>query len=173
VKALHLLRATALVTAGVTWATSTAPAQDPPTGPAASNRPPSIEVDSAACAPPAARPRVCAFVFDDKAVARVRAVFRAEGTRGYYWTLMTFEGTRYCAWLPQPTADTHSVDYYVEAFDDEYELSRSRGLSIEIRAGCAAPEGKPPAAPAAVGVAGPGQPPVPPGFEPSTVTPGK
>jgi hypothetical protein len=170
VKVFHLLRATALVTAGTTWATSAASAQDSLPRPAASSQPPSIEVDSAACSRPATRPRVCALVFADKAVARVRAVFRAEGTKGYYWTLMTFEGTRYCAWLPQPDADTQSVDYYVEAFDDRYELSRSRGFSIEIRASCAAVEARPPAAPAAVAAAGPGQAPIPPGFEPSTVT---
>lgn len=136
---------------------------------AGANRPPAIEKDTPACVRPGARPKVCAYVLDDKAIARVSAVFRAGGTRPYYWTPMKFDGARYCGWLPRPQATTTSIEYYVEAFDDEFETSRSRGETVAVAAECAAPQEPAPTDPSPVAGTAPGQPPVPAGFDPETV----
>jgi len=138
---------------------------------AGGNRLPAIELDTAACARTGTRPKICAFVLDDKGVLRVTAVFRAGGSRPYYWTPMTFDGTRYCGWLPQPLSGTTAVEYYIEAFDDEYEISRSRSETLQIGTDCRTFEGQPPASSSAVGAAAPGQPATPPGFDPGTVRP--
>jgi hypothetical protein len=117
---------------------------------------------------PRRRPRVCGFVLDDSGVAQVRAVFRAAGTKSYYWTKADFDGLRYCAWLPQPSTETATVDYYLEAFDDAYDLSRSREYAIRVDAGCTASAETPPTEPATVAASGPDQPAGPPGFDPAT-----
>ncbi len=136
---------------------------------AGANQPPTISSEPTSCVQRHARPRVCAFVLDDKGVGQVRAVFRAGGSRPYYWTVMGFDGSRYCAWLPAPGDETTTIEYYVEAFDEEYELSRSRSETIEVRGDCPLPE-NPPRTPAMVRPAGPDQPAAPPGFDPETFT---
>jgi hypothetical protein len=141
--------------------------QDPGGG---GNQPPAISSEATPCVRLHARPKVCAFVLDDKGVAQVRAVFRAAGRGHYYWTAMGFDGTRYCAWLPAPGDPTTAIEYYVEAFDDEYDLSRSRGEKIGVRSDCPLAE-SPPGTPAKVRPAGPGQPAAPPGFDPETLAP--
>jgi hypothetical protein len=138
---------------------------------AGENQPPAISSEATTCVRPRARPKVCAFVLDDKGVGQVRAVFRAGGSRPYYWTVMSFDGARYCAWLPAPGDETTAIEYYVEAFDEEYELSRSRSETIEVRADCPLPESPPPKNPAPVRPSGPDQPAAPPGFTPETFTP--
>ena len=139
--------------------------------PGEGNKPPAIERDTAPCVRTGTRPKVCAFVIDDKAVARVSVVFRAGGTKPYYWTLMMFDGARYCGWLPQPSSGTTSIEYYVEAFDDEYEISRSRSATLPVSPDCRALEGQPPAVLSPVVGAAPGQPATPPGFEVGTARP--
>jgi hypothetical protein len=134
---------------------------------AGANQAPAISSETTPCVPRHARPKVCAFVLDDKGVGQVRAVFRAGGTRPYYWTVMSFDGARYCAWLPAPLDETRAIEYYVEAFDDEYEMSRGRSETIEVRGDCPLPE-NPPTTAAAVRPAGPDQPAAPPGFDPET-----
>lgn len=163
-----LLHGLTVLTAGVACAATTALAREPAPAIGATNRPPSIQADSPECSRPSGRPRVCAFVVDDKAVASVRTVFRAANTTPYYWTEMAFDGTRYCAWLPQPRPDTKALEYYVEAFDEEYEASRSRGFTMTMAEGCAALEVQPPSTPAIVRSAKAGQPSSPVGFEPAT-----
>lgn len=147
-----------------------APAQEAPT--AGENNPPAIEHETPGCVAPGRRPKLCALVLDDRGVGRVRAVFRALGTKGYYWTPMAFDGARYCAWLPRPASETRGVEYYIEAFDDEYEMSRSRNEALEVRPACPPTEGEATAAPSAVGTTAPGQEPSPPGFDPPTFRPG-
>ena len=134
----------------------------------AANEPPRVELEPRPCAAPASRPQVCAQAFDDHGVARVRALFRAAGSRDYWATEMAFDGTRYCAWLPQPLPRTRGIEYYVEAFDDEFEISRTRTAQLEFRAGCAVeplPSGATVVTPTTHG-----QPALPPGFEPGSVS---
>jgi hypothetical protein len=158
--------ATALALSALAFAPG--PRRQAPEG--AANLPPTINSEATPCVRLHARPKVCAFVFDDKGVGQVRAVFRAGGNRHYYWTVMGFDGSRYCAWLPAPADATAKIEYYVEAFDEEYELSRSRSETIEVRGDCPLSE-DPPKAKATVRPAGPGQPAVPPGFDTETLNP--
>ena len=134
----------------------------------AANEPPRVELEPRPCAAPASRPQVCAQAFDDHGVARVRALFRAAGSRDYWATEMAFDGTRYCAWLPQPLPRTRGIEYYVEAFDDEFEISRTRTEQIELRDGCARESS--PAGATAVAPTVRGQPALPPGFDPASVS---
>ncbi len=133
------------------------------------NQPPAIVLEAATrCVRLHARPKVCAFVLDDKGVGQVRAVFRSSGRPHYYWMVMGFDGARYCAWLPAPSTETTAIEYYVEAFDEEYELSRSRSEMIEVSKGCPLPD-DPPKTPATVRPAASGQAALPPGFDPDTL----
>jgi hypothetical protein len=136
----------------------------------AANLPPTINSEPTPCVRPHVRARVCAFVFDDKGVGQVRAVFRAGGTRHYYWTVMGFDGSRYCAWLPAPADTTTTIEYYVEAFDEEYELSRGRSETIDVRRDCRLPEDAPKTR-AVVRPAGPGQAAEPAGFDTESLSP--
>jgi hypothetical protein len=136
---------------------------------AAGGGPPRVELEPAACAAAAERPRVCAQAEADRAIARVRAVFRAGGTREYWATEMTFDGVRYCAWLPRPLPRTKAIEYYVEAFDADFEISRTRAELLSLRAGCPASAEVAPAVPSAVTPAAAGQRPLPPGFDPASM----
>jgi hypothetical protein len=133
-----------------------------------SNRPPMIEYEPPECAAPARRARVCADVFDDREVGEVRVVFRARGTRGFYWTLMSFDGTRYCAWLPAPLASTAKIEHYVEAFDDAYAASRTRSFELIVREDCENVAEDAPSEPALIDRAAPTIDLSPEGFDPDT-----
>ncbi len=137
-----------------------------------SGQPPTIELDTGPCARPATRPWICARIFDDGTITKVRALFRARGSEPFYWTEMRFEGSRYCASLPLPSKKTRAIDFYVEAVDDEYELSRSRDQQLEIDAGCKVEPAPEPEGPACVGTTTAHQPDKPAGFEASSSTSG-
>jgi hypothetical protein len=132
---------------------------------------PQLEIEARGCAPPGGRPRVCAQAVGERGIARVRVVFRAAGTAEYWATAMRFDGVRYCAWLPRPVAQTLAVEYYVEAFDVEFEISRTRTEKVEIRADCVEEPGATGAGPSEVVPTTGGQAPVPPGFDPASVVP--
>ena len=133
------------------------------------NRPPLVELQQLSCVRPGDRPRVCARVTDDHGVAQVRLLFRAVGVESYHSTVMSFEGTLFCAWMPSPLPQTEAIEVYVEGLDDEYELSRGRTERLEVDAGCTVEADPAPAAPAAVRPTTPGQAPLPEGFDPESV----
>jgi hypothetical protein len=137
-----------------------------------SARPPAIELDAPRCARPATRPPICARIFDDQTIIRARALFRAQGSGPFYWTEMRFDGSRYCARLPVPSSKTRAIEYYVEAVDNDYEISRTREEKLLIEPGCAADSGAPPEGATCVGTTTPGQRPKPSGFEAGSVTDG-
>ncbi len=132
------------------------------------NNPPDITDESAACAEPAARPQVCARVFDDRGVARVRVLFRAQGDRHYFAAEMRFDGARYCVHLPAPLKTTPAVDYYVEAVDSDFEPTRAAAKTVAVTPRCPASTAAPPEAPTPVTPVQPGEKLV--GFEPATFT---
>lgn len=134
------------------------------------NEAPAIRHDPPACGSAATRLRVCAYVVDETGIAQVRINFRARGTRAYYWTPMAFDGALYCAWLPAPLPETRAVEYYVEAVDDQFEPSRTADHTVPVRPDCSlsAPDPAPP--PAVVGTTVVKQLPMPPGFDPATLT---
>ena len=134
------------------------------------NQPPVIQHDPQACAGAKARPRICGYVVDETGIAQVRVNFRASGARAHHWTPMTFDGALFCAWLPAPLPETRSVEYYLEAVDDQFEPSRTEDYALEVRSECPPPAQRPPQTPAVVGTTVANQPPSPPGFDPSTFT---
>ena len=137
----------------------------------AANQPPTIEHEPHDCTAERRRARLCAEVSDDSGVGDVRLVFRVNGTRGYYWTPMSFDGSRYCAWLPAPIPKTRSIEYYVEAFDDAYESSRTRSFDLSVRDDCEMADQDVPVKSAIVGRASPSIAHEPPGFDPATYEP--
>jgi hypothetical protein len=137
-----------------------------------SGRPPTIELDAPRCVRPATRPSICARIFDDQAITKARALFRAHSTEPFYWTEMRFDGSRYCAWLPLPSKKTRVIDFYVDAVDNEYELSRTREEKLPIEAGCAAEPQEPPEGSTCIGTTTPHQRSKPKGFEAATLTDG-
>jgi hypothetical protein len=134
----------------------------------AANEPPRVELETRSCALPGSRPIVCAQALDDRGVARVRAVFRAAGTRDFWSTEMRFDGARYCAWLPRPLPRTKAIEYYAEAFDDDFEISRTRTEVLDLHAGCAE-EAVTTSGPTVVAPTTARQPELPPGFDGASV----
>jgi hypothetical protein len=149
--------------------TEPSPSSPPPAQEGRVNRPPRVEPAKPSCVPPGGRPLVCAEVLDDGSVAEVRALFRAEGASTFYSTVMLFDGTRYCAWLPAPLPQTQTIEVYVEGVDDEYELSRGRTHSLSVRPACVVAPEEASAAPTAIRRTTPGQSPLPAGFDPTTM----
>ena len=135
-------------------------------------RPPTIELDAPRCIRPATRPWVCARIFDERTITRARVLFRAREDEPFYWTEMRFDGSRYCAWLPLPSKKTRSIDLYVDAVDDEYELSRTREEKVSIEADCVSEPQAAPEGPTCIGTTTPRQRPKPKGFEADTSTDG-
>jgi len=133
------------------------------------NRPPLVELLQLSCVRPGDRPRVCARVTDDHGVAQVRALFRAVGVESFHSTVMSFEGTRFCARLPSPLPRTVAIEIYVEGLDDEYELSRGRTGRLGVDPGCDVEADATPAPPTVVRPTTPGQAPLPEGFDPEGV----
>jgi hypothetical protein len=132
---------------------------------------PRLEPEARGCSPPGSRPRVCALAMGERGVARVRAVFRAAGTTEYWATEMRFDGVRYCAWLARPLTETQAVEYYVEAFDIDFEISRTRTETIEMRAGCSENPDAAAAGPTEVVPTADGQAPLPRGFDSTSCVP--
>lgn len=130
------------------------------------NNPPDIADETAACAKRGSRPRICARVFDDRGVAKVRVLFRARGSKPYFAAEMTFDGARYCVSLPAPLERTHGIDYYLEAVDTDFEPARVPARAMAVAGECSAPSGPSGDDPTPVTPVQPGQKLL--GFEPAT-----
>ena len=131
---------------------------------------PVIQDETADCFKSGDRPLICAHVMDERAVASARVFFRSRDGKGFYWAELSFDGARYCATLPRPSAETR-VEYYLEAVNDGYETARTRSRSLEARSGCRASTADPQAPPTVVHTTVPQQDPVPAGFDPRTLKP--
>ena len=130
------------------------------------NNPPEIADETPACVRSGSRPRLCARVFDDRGVAKVRALFRATGSKPYFATEMTFDGARYCVTLPAPLKRTGAIDYYLEAVDTDFEPTRVAAKTVAVSSGCPAPSGPSHDDPTTVSPVQPGEKLL--GFEPAT-----
>lgn len=76
---------------------------------------------------------VCAEISDDGLVKAARVYFRATGQEFYYYVDMSFGGLEYCATLPPPRAKAKAVDYYVQAVDDLFQITRGSSYLITIQ----------------------------------------
>ena len=101
---------------------------------ALSNDPPLVEHQPAQCSLAGKPIELCASVFDDGDIAKVRVYFRKPGDKGYLVTEMAFEGARFCATLPAvKPGKLRSLEYYLHAIDTEYESKRTSTYQLQIQ----------------------------------------
>lgn len=96
---------------------------------------PTIDHQPVECTVPGKHTRICASVLDDGEVKRVRVYFRAERQDAYYWSAMSFDGIQFCSTLPIAKNSVRSIDYYVWAVDDEFQITRTRPHEIRMGKG--------------------------------------
>jgi len=102
--------------------------------PALANDPPSVEHQPAQCSVVSKPIELCASVFDDGDIAKVRAYFRRPGDKEYLVTEMAFEGARFCTTLPGiKPGKLKSLEYYIQAIDTEYETKRTSTYQLQIQ----------------------------------------
>ena len=101
---------------------------------ALANEPPLIEHQPGQCSIFGKPIELCASVFDDGEVAKVRTYFRKPGEKGYLVSEMAFEGARFCTTLPPVKAGKlKALEYYIQAVDTEYESKRTGTYELLIQ----------------------------------------
>jgi len=92
--------------------------------PAFANDPPVVEHQPAQCSIVSKPIELCASVFDDGDIAKVRTYFRRPGDKG----------ARFCTTLPGVRAGKlKSLEYYIQATDTEYESKRTSTYQLQIQ----------------------------------------
>ena len=80
---------------------------------------------------------VCATITGDRQVAKSRVYFRAAGDKFYSFVEMVFGGLNFCATLPAPReGKLKTVEYYVQAVDDQYESTRTSTFQMIVQPTC-------------------------------------
>jgi hypothetical protein len=96
--------------------------------------PPSLEHQPPPCTVPDKAIRLCAGVTDDGQVAKSRIYFRRGGDKFYSFVDMAFGGLNFCGTLPPPRGGkVASIEYYVQAVDDQYESTRTSTYQIAVQ----------------------------------------
>jgi hypothetical protein len=95
--------------------------------------PPTIEHQPIPCTVPAKPISICAAIADDAMVAKAKVYFRASDEKFYAWVEMVFGGLNYCATLPAPKAKLKSIDYYVQATDDQFQTQRTSTFQLAVQ----------------------------------------
>ena len=99
--------------------------------------PPSVEHQPVPCTVPDKSFSVCATITGDRQVAKSRVYFRAAGDKFYSFVEMVFGGLNFCATLPAPReGKLKTVEYYVQAVDDQYESTRTSTFQMTVQATC-------------------------------------
>ena len=107
---------------------------------AASAEPPSVEHQPVPCTVPDKALTLCANVTDDGQVAKVRVYFRSAGDKFYSFVDMVFGGLNFCGTLPGPReGKAKTVEYYVQAVDDQYEPTRTSTFQMAVQPTCEFP----------------------------------
>lgn len=95
---------------------------------------PSVEHQPSPCTIPDKPISLCATVADDGMVAKVRIYFRPSGDKFYSFVDMAFTGLNFCGTLPAPrSGKVQSIDYYVQAVDDQYETRRTSTFQLNVQ----------------------------------------
>ena len=103
--------------------------------PALANDPPSVEHQPVQCSVVSKPTELCASVFDDGDIAKVRTYFRRPGEKEYIISEMVFEGARFCTTLPGvKPGKLKTLEYYIQAIDTEYESKRTSTYQLPIQA---------------------------------------
>jgi hypothetical protein len=99
--------------------------------------PPSVEHQPVPCTVPDKSFSVCASVTSERPVARSRVYFRAAGDKYYSFVEMAFGGLNFCGTLPAPReGKVKTVEYYVQALDDQYESTRTSTFQMAVQPTC-------------------------------------
>ena len=99
--------------------------------------PPSVEHQPLPCTVPDHALSVCASVTSERQVAKSRVYFRAAGEKYYSFVEMVFGGLSFCGTLPGPReGKVKTVEYYVQALDDQYESTRTSTFQMTVQPTC-------------------------------------
>jgi hypothetical protein len=95
--------------------------------------PPEIEHQPIPCTIPGKPLSICAQIADDAMVGKAKVFFRPADDKFYAWVEMAFGGLNYCATLPAPRAKLKSIEYYVQATDDQFQSKRTSTYQINVQ----------------------------------------
>ncbi len=102
--------------------------------------PPSVEHQPSPCTVPEKAPRLCATITDDGQVGAARIYFRPAGDKFYSFVDMVFGGLSFCGTLPAPReGKVQTIEYYVQAVDDQFESQRTSTFNMNVSAECEFP----------------------------------
>jgi hypothetical protein len=108
-------------------------------GPVAAE-PPSVEHQPSPCTVPEKPAHLCATITDDGQVAAARIYFRPAGEKFYSFVDMVFGGLSFCGNLPAPReGKVQTIEYYVQAVDDQFESQRTSTFNMNVGAECEFP----------------------------------
>jgi hypothetical protein len=106
----------------------------------AAAEPPSVEHQPVPCTVPDKALSICATITGDRQVAKSRVYFRAAGDKFYSFVEMAFGGLSFCATLPAPReGKVKTLEYYVQAVDDQYESTRTSTFQMAVQPACEFP----------------------------------
>jgi hypothetical protein len=134
-----------------------------------------IDAHAVDCVVAGQYPRFDASVSPGPQVAQVQLLFRPKGFVGWYSVVMSGAGDLFSGVLPRPKKSLAEIEYYMEATDRSFGVSRTPEMRATVVSGPAACKGKRAVAgisnAASIVLKSPaGAPAVPPGFEPLGVT---
>jgi len=95
--------------------------------------PPAVEHQPIPCTIPGKPISICAAISDDAMVAKAKVYFRPSDEKFYAWVEMAFGGLNYCATLPAPRPKLKSIDYYLQATDDQYQPQRTSTYQMAVQ----------------------------------------
>ena len=96
--------------------------------------PPVIDHVPAPCTIPEKAISLCSAISDDNRVATARLYFRRAGEDFYQFVDMAFTGVSYCGTIPGPReGKMKSVEYYVNAVDDQFQPTRTSTFNINVQ----------------------------------------
>lgn len=99
--------------------------------------PPSVDHQPSPCTVPEKPVSLCASIADDGQVAASRVYFRGAGEKFYSFVDMVFGGLSFCGTIPGPrTGKLQTIEYYVQAVDDQYESQRTSTFNMNVSAEC-------------------------------------
>jgi len=102
--------------------------------------PPAVAHQPVPCTVPDQALSLCANVSSDRPVAKSRVYFRAAGEKFYSFVDMVFGGLSFCGTLPAPRGGrVKTVEYYVQAVDDQYESTRTSTFQMAVQPTCEFP----------------------------------
>jgi hypothetical protein len=102
--------------------------------------PPAVDHQPSPCTLPDKPASLCATITDDGQVAASRIYFRPAGEKYYSFVDMAFGGLNFCGTLPAPRAGkVQTIEYYVQAVDDQYESQRTSTFNLEVKPDCEFP----------------------------------